>query len=515
MLKRFVTRSTLWLFVGLLCAIDVRIASQDQKPSEGFTEERVLAAMHTISSHTLDDYVKELASEKYRGRLTGTPEYNASAQWVADLLASWKMKPMGDNGAYFQKFPNPYTLVKPGDQLVLNVPIGKDGMIKKRYLFQEDYFPGSTSDSGTVTADVVYAGYGITAPELGYDDYDGVDVKGKIVMVEPESPVGPDHPDPTVFQKWRPYSFHDYKMKNAKEHGAAGMIYDYHIANPNSVFIKDFIVTYIGESVAEDVFAGTGKKHDNVVKTIKTSLKPCSFALGKSMTLTCVTEYHPEGIGMNVISMLEGSDPTLNNEYIIITSHLDHLGMNPEMMPGANDNASAVAVSLGVAQALFELDMPLKRSVVFIMFGAEEQGVKGSEFYVAHPVVPNDHVTGVFNMDGVGRGDHIYAGGAKNFPQLWEIISRNNGKYIHRQIEAGFTANLARPRQDAAHFMWAGIPTLSFNASGGKELPYQTYHTTKDSIDIITPEIMEDLAQLLFLSVIDMGRDQKISDPSH
>jgi len=174
-------------------------------------------------------------------------------------------------------------------------------------------------------------------------------------------------------------------------------------------------------------------------------------------------------------------------------------------MPGAHDDASGVAVLLGAAEAIAKSPIPLKRSVVFILFGAEEQGVKGSEFYVAHPFIPNDRVRGFVNLESVGRGESFMAGGGKNYPQLWDYFDRNNRKYIHRQISATFTANLARPRQDAAHFMWAKVPTLSFGTTGARALPYAIYHTTKDAPEIITPEIMEDLARLVFLSVVELA----------
>lgn len=467
------------------------------------SEEHLLAWMHSISSHTLFDYVKEMASEKYKGRLTGTPEYAAVAEWAADLLKQWNYRPAGDNGTYFQRFPNPYTLVLPGAELVLNVPVGTSGVIRKSYRFEEEFFPGSTSDSGTATAEVVYVGYGTTAPELGYDDYAGVDVKGKIVLMEPEAPVTADK-DAELFKKWRPYTFHDYKMKNAAAHGAAGMIYNYHIANPNSVFVKGLLVSYVGTAVVDDLFAGTGQKHAEVVQRIRTSLKPASFATGKSVTMKNVTEHHPEGVGINVIGMIEGTDPALKREAVVIGAHLDHLGMNDRLMPGAHDNASGVAVALGAAQAIARSGIPLKRSVIIILFGAEEQGVKGSEYYVAHPVVPNERMKACFNLESVGRGERITAGSGKNYPQLWEVLDRMNRQYIHRVVSATFTANLARPRQDAAHFMWANVPTISFGTGGAKPLPYATYHTTKDSIEIITPEIMEDLAQLVFLSSIEI-----------
>jgi hypothetical protein len=456
-------RRSTWTLISVLVFTGCVVFAQAPQPaqkSDPLSEDHLMEVMHSISSHTLFDYVKELCSEKYGGRLTGTAGYNEAADWAIALFKQWKIKPAGDSGTYLQKFPNPYTLVLPGAELSLQVPVGGGDVIKRPYTFEKDFFPGSTSDTGEVTAGVVYVGYGITAPELTYDEYQGMDVKGKLVLVEPEVPVGPDNP--TEFKKWRPYSFHDYKVKNAKDHGAAGMVYNYHLANPNCVFLKDFQITYVGRPVVDDLFAGTGRKHDDLVQAIRKDKKPVSFALGKTMTMKNVTEHHPEGIGANAVGYLEGSDPVLKNETIIIGAHLDHLGRNDVLMPGANDNASADAVLLSVAEALATSGIPLKRSVLFILFGAEEQGVKGSEYYVAHPYVPNDRVKGMINLESVGRGERIGAGSGKNYPQLFDYFDRANRKYIHRPLAPGQNANLARPRQDAAHFLWANIPTLSF-----------------------------------------------------
>lgn len=481
------------------------VPAQEEKQSLGASgEDRLLAAMHSISSHVIFDYVREMTSEKYRGRLTGTPEYNAAAKWAADLLSSWKLSPAGDNGTYFQHFPDPYTLVLPGAELSLEIPLANQGTIRKPYLFEQDFFPGSTSDSGSLTAEVVYVGYGITAPELNYDDYQGIDAKGKIVLVEPEVPVSPDK-EPELFKKWRPYSFHDGKVLNAKKHGAAGMVYNYLIVNPNCVFVKDLLLTYVGRTVVEDLFAGTGRKHDAILTSIRTNRKPVSFAMDKLLTMKNVTENHPEGIGINILGFLGGSDPALKQETVLIGAHLDHVGMNDSLMPGANDNASGAAVLLGAAEAVAKCGIPLKRSVLFILFGAEEQGVKGSEYYVAHPFVPNDRLKGFINLESVGRGENLVAGAGKNYPALFSALEHSNQKYIHRQLISTFAPNLARPRQDAAHFMWANVPTISFGTSGAPRLPYAAYHTTRDRPEILNPEIMQDLARLVFLSAIDLA----------
>lgn len=466
--------------------------------------DRALVAMHGISSHTILDWVKEMASEKYAGRLGGTAEFDACANWTAGLLQAWKYKPAGDNGTYLQTFKNPYTLVKPGTELTLHLPLAGGGTVKKAYVWETEYFQGATSDSGTLTAETVYVGFGITAPELAYDDYAGVDVKGKIVVVEPEVPMGPA-PDADLFKKWRPYSFHDYKMKNAVQHGAAGLVYNYHIVNPNGVFLKGLLLSYVGRAVMDDLFAGRPATHAQTVDQIRKTLKPASQVLGKTLTIRNTTEHHPEGVTSNVIAILPGTDPVLKDEAVIIGAHLDHLGYSHELMPGAHDNASGAAVLLAVAEALSKADIPLKRTLVFILFGAEEQGVKGSEYYVAHPVVPNAKVTAFINLESVGRGERISVGSGRDYPRIYEAMERANNGFVHRAMTASANANLARPRQDAAHFLWAGIPSVSIGVGGAPPLPYATYHTTKDRWEILMPETMEDLARIVFLSTLDLA----------
>ena len=189
----------------------------------------------------------------------------------------------------------------------------------------------------------------------------------------------------------------------------------------------------------------------------------------------------------------------------MIGGHLDHCGSTPKLMPGANDNASAVAVMLGIAEAIHQSGVKPKRTIVFNFFGAEEQGVKGSEYYLNHPSILNKEVKAFINMDGVGRGDKLEAIAGKNYPELWKHFEDANNKYIHRIVTPTYFANNARPRQDASHFMWAGIPTISFGTRGGDPLPFDYYHNSFDHPSIITPNIMQDLSRLIFLAVMEMA----------
>jgi Zn-dependent M28 family amino/carboxypeptidase len=206
-----------------------------------------------------------------------------------------------------------------------------------------------------------------------------------------------------------------------------------------------------------------------------------------------------------VIAVLPGSDPALKDEYIVLGAHLDHLGYNHELMPGAHDNASGVATLLAAAEAITKAKVPLKRSVLILLFGAEEQGVAGSEYYVNHPVVPNAKIKAFINLESVGRGERIGVSSGKEYPEIFDAMTRANDQYVHRAMTASSNLNLARPRQDAAHFLWAKIPTVSVGVGGSAPLPYATYHTSKDTWQTLTPEIMEDLARITFLATIDLA----------
>jgi len=466
--------------------------------------ERIISAMHSVSSHDLLEYVKILCEDRFEGRLTGTDEYMECARWLASFFEDCGLEPAGDNNTWFQYFDIPYTLIHPECGLSIELPVGKKGSVQKHYEYITEYMPGSTSASGTVSAGVVYAGYGITAPELDYDDYKGIDVKGKIILIEREAPVSPSE-GPEKFNPWREYSFHQYKLQNAVKHGAAGMIYNYGpIGNPNNAYDENFIYVHVGDSVVKDIFSGTGRTHSETVERIGKTLKPMSFETYKKVTIKMNTTHYPDGKGANIIGIKKGIDPDLSDETIIIGAHLDHLGKCYEIIPGANDNASAVAVMMAVAKALNDYDIKLKRTVMFLSFGAEEQALVGSRTYVENPVRPLDK-TVLLNMDGVGVGDRISITAGKDFPLLCKAFEDANDKYIHRLIRTNSFSNLGRPRLDAAIFLSAGVPSLSFSTFGARSY----YHIPWDNINTITPEIMEDMAQLMLISLIELANSDK------
>jgi len=468
------------------------------------TEKQLLNAMHSVSSHDLLDYVTEICNDKYEGRLTGTEGYAKCAEWLASKFSGWGLTPAGDEASWFQWFNIPYTLIFPQCGLSLQIPLKDGGLLQKQYRYIDEFMPGSTSGSGEVSSEVVYAGYGITAPELGYDDYEGIDVKGKIILIEREAPVAPEA-GPEKFKPWYKYSFHQEKLENAVRHGARGMLYNYGpISNPNNAYSENFVYVHVGDTVVRDIFLGTGKDHNEVVNRIDKTLKPASFNTKKRVSIKMTTKHFPDGKGCNVMSVIYGSDQALKDEVIIIGAHLDGLGRCWEIMPGANDNASAVSVMMGVAEALSKSGIKLKRSVMFIAFGAEEQAIIGSRAYLEHPLFKTGKSV-LLNLDGVGIGQSIGASAGKNYPVLWSYIENANNSFIHREISTGYFSNLGRPRLDAARFMSAGVPSLSFYTYGSENY----YHLPNDDLKVIKPEIMEDMAQLLLVSVIRMGNSEK------
>ena len=478
----------------ILFLITIPLSLQAQENKENL--QKLNDAMHSISSHELLEYVKIQCDDIYQGRLTGTPGYEACANWLADFYKNTGLLPGGESGGWFQWYDLPYTLVHPDCGVALHIPLGDGSEILKNYNYVSEYMPGSTSGSGEICAEVIYAGYGITAPELGYDDYAGIDIKGKIILIEREAPVSPSA-GPEKFNPWYEYSFHQYKLENAVKHGAKGMLYNYGpIANPNNSYDAGFIYVHVGDSVVKDIFSGTGRDHGKIVEGIEKNLKPASFATGKKVSIRMSTTHVPNGMGMNIIGLIQGSDPVLREEAIIIGAHLDHMGMCYDIIPGANDNASAVAVMMGVAKALKDYDIRLKRSVVFLAFGSEEQGIVGAKTYLGDPLFDLDK-TVLLNMDGVGVGHRIGVTAGLDFPKLYRAVEESNKAYIHRQLSPNSFPNLGRPRLDAARFLSAGVPSLSFYTFGSKSF----YHVPQDNLDIIKPEIMEDMAQLLLLTV--------------
>ena len=485
------TKSTL----SSLVLVFISFISFSQKTDS----QKLLGTFHTISSCELLEYAEELSADKYAGRLSGSPEYHEAAKWCAHKFKEWGIKPANDE-SYFQYFKNEYSRVKS-----LGSVVYFNGSDKTFLEFPEDFMPGSNSASGTVEAEMVYVGHGITAPELNYDDYRNVDVRGKVIILEGGTPYSTNDP---IQKKWTPYAYHRYKFKNAVKHGAAGMIYASKIANPNTINIDGFIYAHVDVKVLEKIFADSGADLKEVRSKLKRMETP-SFALPQEQRLfiRAETQYFPNAESCNVVGLIEGSDPELKDEVIIIGGHLDGQGkMGDVVFPGALDNASGISDILGAAKALASSEVKPKRSILFVLIGGEECGLYGAIYYCNNPLFPIEQTKLMINLDMVGNGTGFFLTGGKTHTELFKHFEEANQNYIHREIATSeVRKNYGRPRSDASIFQNAGIPTFGLWTRGSVHPVY--YHHPKDKTNVLTPEIMEDAAKLLYLGIMGVAND--------
>jgi hypothetical protein len=478
--------------------------------SQENTEEKLLKQFHTISSEEMMNWVEKLCSPEFNGRLTGTPEFVASAEWVAGKLKEWGIKPGAKDGSYFQWFDHPYTVINDIGSLSLRIPQSDGTAIIKTYNYPDEYYPGMNSGSGEITAEVVFAGFGVTAPELGYDDYEGIDVKGKIVLVNRDVPhTNPGNPE---YKKWVAYCYHQYKLENAVKHGAKGFLYIDGIgANPNITYDPSIIVCGIGSQTLADIFSGLKTTNAEIISGIRKTFKPASFNTGKTMTIKANTVRHTDGKGCNIAGLIEGSDPQLKSEVIIIGGHLDAVGNAGKVVNGALDNASGVVDIMGAAKAMAQSGILLKRSVLFIFLGGEENGLLGSKLYTEEPIFPVEKTITYINLDMVGNGTGLAVNAESTYKKLLTYFDSANTKYIHRPFSSSAPEPgkfYGRPRSDEFNFRSAGIRTMSVGTTKGYKKVY--YHLPGDDPDALTIEIMEDVARMLYVALTNMANDEEL-----
>jgi len=473
-------------------------------------EQKLLTQFHSIRSEEMMGWIEKLCSPEFNGRLSGTPEYIASAEWVAGKLNDWGIKPAGDNGSYFQWFDFPYSRVNETGSLILNIPQSDGSVIKKSYTYPDEFYPGMNSGSGEITAEVIFAGYGVSAPELNYDDYKGINVKGKIVLINRDVPYSdPRNPE---YKRWVAYCYHQYKLRNAVKHGAAGMLYiDGASANPNIAYDPSIIVCGIGQQPLDDIFAGLKTTNWEVLEKISKSFKPSSFNTGKTVTIKSNTTRHPEGKACNVIGLIEGSDPLLKNEVIIIGGHLDAVGNAGKVVNGALDNASGVIDIMAAAKAIALSGIELKRSIMFLFIGGEEVGLVGSKIYTEKPVFTRENTITYINLDMVGNGTGLSAGAGSTYKELLSYFVKANKDYIHRTMRTSAPVPgeyYGRPRSDGVVFSMAGYRTMSIGTTDGYKKVY--YHLPGDNPDALTIDIMEDVSKMIYISLINMANDSSL-----
>ncbi|HEX3035343.1 MAG TPA: M20/M25/M40 family metallo-hydrolase [Thermodesulfobacteriota bacterium] len=456
-----------------------------------------------ITAEEITSHVRHLASDELGGRESGTPGNREAADYIASHLNSYGLKPLGDNGTYFQNFT--FTSgVRLGDQNSLAISMGEN---EKELKVKKDYVPLSFSSEGTVSGELVFAGYGISAPDLNYDDYADIDVKDKIVLVLRYIPE--DYSSKSKFYRYAPLH---YKATNAREKGAKGIIFvtpfsqkeeeDLGGMRFHSSFSDSRIhAVILRREIANKILKTAGREMKDLEKKLSDK-KTDSFIVpdtGVSLHTDLIKE---ERSTSNIIGLLEGSDPELKDEVIVIGAHYDHIGLGDEFSVGkdesnkgkvhngADDNASGTAGLLELAEYFSHKRDSLERSLIFIAFSGEEKGVLGSSYYVKNPKFPLEKTVAMLNMDMIGRlrDNTLTVIGAGTSPQ-WKDLIESASSAVGLSIktrESGLAAS------DQTVFFTKDIPVLLFFTG-----VHSDYHTPGDDWNKINSEGEEKILRLI------------------
>jgi hypothetical protein len=457
-------------------------------PNDKFT------GVERIKSENLLKTVTYLASPELQGRLGGSEGYYKAADFIAGEFKSLGLKPIGGDG-YFQNFSIEYNEITGPCGFT---KINDDGSTKN-YKLGDDYVCRGFTGSGKLFAEVVFVGYGFSFPDKGFDDYKDIDVKDKIVMMFKQTPgwkLGEDSWNQSL----------RYRAGIANSKGAVGIIF---VSKPNDSNpqkpigstmdgegeqLENFPMIHIDLPVAGEIFGKSGKNLKALQSEIDDTKLPKSFSTNQSVKIEVNAKYDKSRKTMNVAGLLEGSDPLLKNEYLIIGAHLDHVGgqAGEIYFPGANDNASGSASVLEIARTFVNSGIKPKRSILFILFSNEESGLNGAKFYSENPLVPVENTVAMFNNDCIGHGDSIQIGNGKSAPQLWQLTRSIDSVYTKSMIMRTWNGGGA----DAEPFHRKGIPCLYFVTY----FSYNHLHLMSDKPESLNPDLFEKVCKLGYMS---------------
>jgi Zn-dependent M28 family amino/carboxypeptidase len=482
------------------------------------------ASLRSIRAKDLRHHIQVLASDAFEGRAPGTRGEELSVGYLMDTFRQFGMAPGNPDGSYIQEVPLLGITSRPS----LRLDVAGHAV---ELVHREDFVAGSSSPEARVEvagSQLVFVGYGVVAPEFGWDDYKDVDVRGKTVLVlmnDPQVAGTGSRLDPAVFRgviKSR-YASNRHKREVAASRGAAAMIIVHEAAHAGwefEVILADagrehfYLREEAGTQLQAEammpvarvrqVLRGAGQDFDALrARATRRDFHPVALPLEATFHIDNTVR---KVVSRNVVARIEGHDPSLKDDVIIYTAHWDHLGRDPaltgdQIYNGAIDNASGVAALLEIAQAWRQLPQPPARSVLFIATTAEEQGLLGARYYVSHPLYPLARTVADLNLDSIGfwaptRDINVVGLGETNM----DPILRGVAAQLHRSVSFDRApqegSNL---RQDAHAFAVGGVPSL-YIARGGESLnpisggtgslterlgagaAYDDYHEVSDTI---------------------------------
>ncbi len=469
-----------------------------------------------ITAAELLKHVKYLASDELEGRRVGSKGANMAADYIANEMKSYGLKAIGDQGTFFQNFDFVAGIKPDKINSLAFIISGRTQDLEP----DKDYRPIGFSSSDSFSGGIVFVGYGISDTSKNYDDYAGMDVKGKAVMVFRNAPPADSTKDFGMVAALR------YKASKARELGAKAVVV---VTGPEDSDNDDLmklsydnasggagiLAVNITRKAADEILKATGKTVKSLQQEINKTRSPRSCDLPDvKLRLTVGLKQVVEN-ARNVVGMLEGTDPDLKDQIIVIGAHYDHLGMGGEgsLKPdtvaihyGADDNASGTSGLLELAQAFAGSRSSLKRSIVFISFSGEEEGLLGSGFYVNHPILSLEKTVVMINMDMIGR--------LKNRSLIVSGVGTSLGfEALARKFNADslFVLKLTRDGfgpSDQASFYGKKIPVLFFFTD-----IHADYHRPSDTYDKLNYPGMEKVVR--YVRAIATDLDQTADKPAY
>jgi hypothetical protein len=483
-----------------------------------------------------------LAGDAMRGRLTDTNENRITVDYIRSRFERAGLKPVA-NGGYFHNYNLMTATLGEGNVMKLSSATGT-----RELTSGIDFYPQRFSATAQVSGSVAFAGFGITAPKINHDDYKG-DLKGKIVLVldhepgerDPKSPFeGVVTAEPAA--QWR-------KAMAAQQKGAIAILFVSDVHNhPDPVNFEQAARNFwpataaripnytlatwadrihipamqVSPAIASALVAGTGKTLEELGKQAETiaggftaiDLPNARIDLRASVNRHTVSD-------RNVLGLIEGSDPKLKDEWVLVTAHFDHEGVNgAQILNGADDNGSGTVALLEIADAYAlaaQQGQRPRRSVLFCAWNSEERGLLGAWAYTEFPPAPLTNIAGVLNMDMIGRNEEVQVGGGNRFnglevqtaesnanavnmmgfaraPELAAVVDAANagiGLDIKKRYDNN-SSNLVR-RSDQWPFLQRGVPALGFMTG-----LHPDYHTAYDRPEKINYAKMEKIARLIY-----------------
>ncbi len=506
---------TIALLIGS-SALALNPASTGFAPSLYADTGRSAAAATQVSAERVARHIQFLASDKLQGRRAGTPFADEAAAYIEKEFRSYGLKPASSAG-----FLQPFTFVsavKLGEQNSFEVKAASGARSLKA---GEEFMPLAFSSSEPAAGEVAFAGYGISAPELGFDSYSGIDPKGKIVVILRGSPDG-DNPHGKFAEFTQPGLEIQNKTLKAREKGARAVVFvsaekSFHEDRLSRLrhdlnFLDSGISTAIVSRAAAASILASGST--SLADAETKAKEPASAFLIKGVTVQLKTDVVKlNGKSANVVGVLPGSDPQLASEYVVIGAHYDHLGLggpeslaaNPEgqIHHGADDNASGTTGLLEIARVLASERGKIKRSIMFIAFSGEELGLLGSGAYTKNPATPLATTVAMLNMDMIGRlrNGSLFVGGVGTSPAWKPLLEKLNGG---NQPTASAAGNGSGSRfqlsfgedgfgpSDHQSFYVRDVPVLFFFTG-----THDDYHKPSDTADKINGEGLKQVAEFV------------------